>query len=439
MLLQIPHIFAAKAPDVPNFVPLGVYLSWELTEFWAKEANIDRWEDVQKRLDILANNNVNTLWVTNMVEEDLPRLIIECKKRNMKLLPSVTGVDAKLEWRSADPNYYPTVVPRLAAIDDPSYTLAGWILSDEPLEKDLSNVEKLRQIFEKYDPNRFTLAVTMYQQTPLVPKLTNLNTVCVDVYPFYGPNDLNGPHTDDSSKSFYRACLSKMIDAIVNKNIKPWVMPQCFVEIMGPFTCDANDNVIALPGSYYHWRMPTLAEMRWQVWEAIRSQMKGIVFFQAAPIISCSEEIAKKPPLDCSWKEILIKEPINTGPGALLTRDGETTIQMDELGELYGKLAPLTELVYRWIPTKGLIAEAECPARIQNFYDPKDNSFYSAIVNDDLQSEQMVVIRFEPQTKQIIDMTSKKLLPMVEDFAGGSKTTSLLLRPGDGTIIQIIR
>ncbi|OHB54188.1 MAG: hypothetical protein A2Y12_17080 [Planctomycetes bacterium GWF2_42_9] len=440
VLLQIPHTFAAKAPDGPNFVPLGVYLSWELTEFWAKEANIDRWEDVQKRLDILANKNVNTLWVTNMIQEDIPKLLNECEKRNMKLIIRPTKMDVRWEWPTEDPNhYYRTLIPNLIALAGSSPTLTGWVLSDEPLEKDMPKVEKIRELFQEYDPNRFTLTVTMYEQTPLVPKLTNVNVVCTDIYPFFGPNDRNGPHTDDSSKTYYRAGINRMINAIGNKKMKPWVMPQCFTEIWGPFTCDPNGDVIALPGSYYHWRMPTCAEIRWQVWEAIRGQAKGIVFFQAAPIISCSEETAKRPPFECSWKEILLKESVNTGPGALLTRTAKTTIQMDELGEIYGRLLPLTKIIYNWKPTKELIAESKHPAQIQNFSDSESGRFYSVIVNDNLQSKEETTVRLEPQTKQVIDVISGKSLSLTEEFAGGIKTVSFPLKAGDGTIIQIIR
>jgi len=59
-------------------VPFGVYLSWERTGACARHYGIDRWEDVRKRLDAIAANHVDTLWVTNMAEADLPRLITEC-------------------------------------------------------------------------------------------------------------------------------------------------------------------------------------------------------------------------------------------------------------------------------------------------------------------------------------------------------------------------
>jgi len=67
----------------PDFVPLGVDLSWERPGAWAAYYGKDRWTDVCQRLDALESNHVNLLWVTNMADEDLPRLIEECRKRKL--------------------------------------------------------------------------------------------------------------------------------------------------------------------------------------------------------------------------------------------------------------------------------------------------------------------------------------------------------------------
>ena len=87
------------ADRAPDMVPFGVYLSWERTGACARHYGIDRWEDVRKRLDAIAANHVDTLWVTNMAEADLPRLITECKKRGIRLIPSMSTIEGKIEWR----------------------------------------------------------------------------------------------------------------------------------------------------------------------------------------------------------------------------------------------------------------------------------------------------------------------------------------------------
>ncbi len=90
------NVPADRAPDM---VPFGVYLSWERTGACARHYGIDRWEDVHKRLDAIATNYVDTLWVTNMAEADLPRLITECEKRGIRLIPSLSTIEGKVEWR----------------------------------------------------------------------------------------------------------------------------------------------------------------------------------------------------------------------------------------------------------------------------------------------------------------------------------------------------
>jgi hypothetical protein len=98
--------FAAASPSEtvpadlpPDFVPLGAYLSWERIGANAAYHSIDHWEDVARRLDALEANHVNMLWVTNMAEDDLPRLIDECSKRGMKLIPSMGSIEARVDWR----------------------------------------------------------------------------------------------------------------------------------------------------------------------------------------------------------------------------------------------------------------------------------------------------------------------------------------------------
>ncbi len=88
---------AASAAGAPDLVPLGVYLSWERPPACAKALGTDHWTDVCRRLDALEDNHVNLLWVTNMAEKDLPQLIDECRKRGMKLLPSMSAVEAKVD------------------------------------------------------------------------------------------------------------------------------------------------------------------------------------------------------------------------------------------------------------------------------------------------------------------------------------------------------
>ena len=109
-----------------------------------------------------------------------------------------------------------------------------------------------------------------------MPEQTKIPVVCVDLYPFFGPNDPNGPHTDAASKGFFRRNAMKMLDAIGDRPAVGWVMGMCFSDIWDPRRYDDNGHLIGLSDSYLHWRCPTLPEMRWQVWESFRWARRGL-------------------------------------------------------------------------------------------------------------------------------------------------------------------
>ena len=132
MLHVCPGTGGYDAPvAAPDYVPLGVYLSWERIAACARAQGIEPWTDVERRLDLLQSRNVNLLWVTNMSEVDLPRLAEACDRRGIRLLPCVDSVEAKVEWRWADPSLRsdPAACGELGL---GTKAVAGWVLSDEP-------------------------------------------------------------------------------------------------------------------------------------------------------------------------------------------------------------------------------------------------------------------------------------------------------------------
>ncbi|MBL7649528.1 MAG: hypothetical protein JNK74_25405 [Candidatus Hydrogenedentes bacterium] len=427
--------FAADRP--PAFVPLGAYLSWERTDACAKANGIDRWADVARRLDALRKNHVNLLWVTNMDEVDLPRLIAECEKRDMRLLSSMGAVEAKLDWRWADDGtYYNRLLPQLVATAGGSSTLIGWVLSDEPLAEHLPRVETLRKKFRELDPDRFTTAVTMWPQTPLVPAETKLPIVVMDLYPFFGPNDPNGPHTDAASKGFFRNNMTAMMKAIGDGPASAWVMGMCFSDIWGPREYNAEGHLIGLPGSYLHWRCPTPAEMRWQVWESFRGGAKGFVCYTVAPEAP-DPATSTLPPADVAWKEVLATEPTDLGPNALTNPDGSSTPQLEELGRVYAQLAPHADLLLRLKRTDIEAMSLEGPGAIQGFVDPDTGARYAIIVNDDLHERQALRVAVPNATEKIEDLLEHNVLPLTERTLNESRKGTLVLHAGSGTLLGI--
>lgn len=427
------------ADNPPDFVPLGAYLSWERPGACAAYYGIDRWADVGKRLDALASHHVNLLWVANMADNDLPRLIEECEKRHLMVLPSMSTVEAKIDWRWANGgSYYDTVLPKVVELAGGSDTLVGWVLSDEPLLEHFPRLETLRLRLRELDPDRFCTAVTMWPQTPEVPKQTRLPVVCVDLYPFFGPNDPNGPHTDEASQSFFRRNTAKMIEAIGDRNAVGWVMGMCFSEIWGPRKFDERGHLIGLPGSYLHWRCPTLAEMRWQVWETFRSGAKGFICYTLAPEAP-NPDTATLPPPDVTWKDVLAQEATDLGPNALTNPDGSVTPQLEELGRIYARIAPHTEWIRRWRLAKDPLLEAEAPGRAQVFIDPESGNAFAVVLNDDLHEEQDIVVRVGEKIDSLRDLLRDREVPLQLDFLGGSGAGEITLAAGDGTILALGR
>ncbi|MFH1919582.1 MAG: hypothetical protein ABIP48_06860 [Planctomycetota bacterium] len=426
---------ATPAEEPPDFVPLGVYLSWERPGACARWAGIDRWEDVSRRLDAIAANHVDTLWVTNMAEADLPRLIAECERRNIKLLPSMSTIEGKIEWRWADgAKYYDAAVPRVVKLAGDSKTLIGWVLSDEPSLEALPRMEELRLRFQEADPDRFCLVVSMWPQTPQVPVKTNLPVVCVDLYPFFGPNDPNGPHTDGSSRAFLRNNARRMVEAIGEKETAPWLMGMCFSDIWGPRKYNAEWHLVGLPGSYLHWRCPSLAEIRWQVWEAIRSRCKGVLIYTLAPEAP-DPKTETLPPPDVAWKNVLAKTATDLGPNALTNPDGTPTPQLEELGRAYERIAPHKDLIRRWKPAALAAAEVTPPGQIQCFIDPATERGYAVVVNDDLKSERTIEIRLKSGRDTLLDVARGGEIELA-DSADGTKRGTLALSAGEGTILE---
>ncbi len=391
---SVPTLLASESKttydnDPPTFIPLGVYMSWERTSACARYYGIDRWDDVCRRLDVISAHNIDTLWVANMREEDLPHLIVECKKRNLKLLAAMNTIEAKIKSRWIDDGqYYDSVIPRIVKLADKNKTLIGWVLSDEPRTEDLPKIERLRKKFKEIDPNRLTLTVTTWSVTPQVPKQTKLPIVCVDLYPFFGPNDPNGPHTDNASKAFFRNNISRMIKSIGKRKIAGWVMSQCFVEVWGPWKYDDKYHVIGLPGSYLHWRCPTVAEIRWEIWETFRNGCKGALVFTITPPAPDPKRKNLPPPKNFPYKNILAKSPVDMGPAALLNPDTSPTPQLKELRKIYGTIAKYKPLIGRWKRTNLANVNITKPGKLQCFTDPLTGRNYAIIVNDDLHKAQ---------------------------------------------------
>ena len=148
---------------------------------------------------------------------------------------------------------------------------------------------------------------------------------------------------------------------------------------LGPRTYDENWHLIGLKGSYLHWRCPTLAEIRWQVWETFRTGAKGYVCYTLAPEAPAAKTAALAPP-KVKWTDVLAMEPTDLGPNALTNPDGSETPQLRELGALYKQLTPHTPLIRRWHRSPKPLLEVHAPGQAQVFADPQTGDLFALVL-----------------------------------------------------------
>ena len=435
----------APADRPPDFVPRGVYLSWEKPAAIARARGLDHWEHVGNLFDRCVENHVNTLWVANLAETDFPRLILECEKRELKLITTLGAIEGVYtrgqtrQWTEVEDALFDGLIAKALALAGDSTALAGWLLADEPRPEELPFLENVRQKFRRADPNRFCLAVTQWQVNEYVPTRTRLPVICTDLYPFFGPNDPNGPHTDQASRHFFRSQVQHMMAAIGEKPIAAWIMGMCFVEIWGPYTIRDDGHVVGLPGSYLHWRCPTPAEMRWQVWESLRGGAKGVFIFQLSPIMHIQAGMEDLAPPEVTWQDVLLREPTDAGPGGLTTPQGGTTPQLRALGDAYARMAPHEPLILGWKPTPLPLAETEAPGRSGCFVTTADGRCFCVVVNDDLHQPRRIPIHFQVGTESVIDRVTGNPLSLTKHFDNGTAHGVVELDTGDGTLLEIVR
>ncbi len=435
LLAAIP---AANGPAdrAPDYVPFGVYWSWEYTEPLAKLAGVGKWAFVGKRLDLLRVNGVDSVWVTNFGISDLVPMLKLCAERGLKLFPCFGEIHYDIDWRLNNWKYFDeqiaAVAAQVKAAGPAASALAAYILCDEPRAQVLDGLEELRRRFAAMDPTRPAFAVTMWPTTLPAIEKTRCPVLCTDLYSFFGPGDPNGPHTPDSSRAFYVGNQGKYIGALQGTGRVHWVMFMCFTEVWGPWKYDDRFHMIALPGSYMHWVCPTEAQMRWQVWAGLRCGSKGFFCFTSVAALPDPKTAQAPPPADENLKPVLATQPTDVGPACLINPDSSPTPQLVAMGEAYRQIARHRDLVRRWELGGEPVARVDAPCSLAAFVDPRDKARYLVVTNDDFDAPAHAALTFDAGVHGAEDLVGGKPLKL---SAGGKAAVDL--QPGGGTILRL--
>jgi len=438
---------ATPAEQPVSDFPLGVYWPWERTNGGAKHAGLEPWEFVKQTCDLLKASGVDAIWVVNIDVQDAKKLLKITQATGIKVVPCLGEIEIRNRPQTAkvvpdDPqsleqaiDYYRKTVPQvMQAIGDDRKGIMAWVLGDEPSGNAMALVEPMRKIFAEADPDHPLMTVSMWPQTPTLIEQTRLTTFCVDLYPFFGPNDPNGPHTPAASANFFTSNIQRMVDAAGKDGRVGWVMPQCFNEIWGPWEMRADGVSVALPGSYYHWRTPTEGEMRWQTWEALRCGAKGMFFF-----VLLAQERGNpdaKPVDDPSIKDIVMKTPTVVGYDALLDFRGRPTPQFNILAQLYRKLSQHKPLLRRLAPSSDAWLTVDAGAPIGCFIDPTTKDRYAFVVNADMAAGKTVHATAASSVAGLVDVLEGRQMNWDAATSADTHRATITFEAGSGVLLK---
>ncbi len=360
-------------------MPLGVYLSWELAHAYSNLNGIPLEEFLDNALQECHKRNFNTLWVTNIDAGDLSILQKPCEKYGITLLANSCEGKADVYYADNAALLRGTVKRMQDAAFD---KLAYWVISDEPEKSHVENLNLYAGILRESGMEQGTALVVTAAMIDNIIGHVPLSMAAVDPYPFFGPDDPNGPHTRMASQAHFRNNSMRFVEACRKAGTEPWLMPQSFAEVWGPYEYTAQGELIALPGAYLHWITPTVTETRWQLFESIRLGAQGVVFFQLFPTMLPQNGSLPMP--DVPWKDVLMQTPVSAGYAALLTIHGKPAPQMDELGKWYPLLQKNADILCDSVPHPAAEWTKNLPANVSfSTFKAENNTVYTVVVNDD--------------------------------------------------------
>jgi hypothetical protein len=254
LLTSLAMLHASEPPGLAGSFPLGVYWPRERTAGLARRNGLEKWVFVERCLDNLKAQGFDAVWAANLGIPDLPGLAQRMAARKMKLVPALGELHYSIAWRRNNWTYLEKESKRAIEAVGSSPAILAWALCDEPRRDLVGEMETFRQKFIGWGAKQPPVVVTMWPDSPVYAEQAGFGAVCTDIYPFFSAGNPNGPNTPAASRSWYRRQAKITALAAQKAGRPPWIMPQCFVEIRGPWKYDDRLNAIMLPGAILHWR-----------------------------------------------------------------------------------------------------------------------------------------------------------------------------------------
>lgn len=428
----------------------GVYWPFERTWWVAKNAGLDFWTFVENKIRELKEDfNCNMIWVVNISKEETIRFCEIAERYNILIFPTTMPLVSLYHRGILDIKDIEKAAEESFKLFGSMKSLGGYVLIDEPTKLVNKQMEIFRKELKRFDKIRDSIVVTMNRDTQSYICQTGFPVVCADIYPFGAERSPNIPNNPDFSRWYYRSVFVSYSEEARKYNKKVWAMPQAFAENWGPWWYDEKMNVVVGKGTYMHWRMPKVEEIRWQIWEALRTGCKGIIFFVYLPCPNDwkgTGDMPSEPPMVQMAEEAkrnnwpLTENIVKTNlPEALLYKDGSPTNHMKEIGRLFNFIKENEKLLFSLSPAEFPVAFVGSPFKLNTFIlDEEDKNIrYIILVNDDPDMKRTATIYFLPNVKRVYDMMNRKISELIKDTNGNFLKADFTLEPGDGTLLKV--
>ncbi len=415
--------------DRNSFLPLGVY--WPGEYSFNREPEEVRWQKIDKVLDGLSEQNVNTIWITHLSTEVAAKLAKHAAKRNIALVAS--NLELAFENpKNREGDYLNLPKETLEKWGDAPAPLA-WGLGDEPAPAYTDKMAEYVSAWKVQKHPVTTVIMPVYVETE-VPKLVGLNYLSVDIYPFFSDKNPNGPGTHPASVAYFIRESKKAQRVAAQMNAEFWAMPQIFQEPWGPREQDEEGNIVHLPGGGPHWRMPSPGEVRWQGWAAIACGSRAVIYFSLFFNIGLKPVDQPLPP-ELTYA---VKERTNSGsPGGILYMDGRATPQYLAMGGLFKEIQPLAPIVTKMKPTEPLATfeNRRNPGDIVETFETADRKKYLIVVNGNVKEEAELVLNVSKDLAEVRDLKADAKVRL--HYKGAEKQVRVKLEAGGGTMLQL--
>lgn len=428
ILAGLTLVTAAHAASTDNPFPLGVYWPWERLCGHAQRLGVDKWQLVGQRLDDMKAHNVDCVWVVNLGIPDLGQLAQECAARQIKLIPALGELHYNIEWRRNNWEYLEKESKAAIAAAGESPAVLAWALCDEPRQPIVAEMEQFRQKFAGWGAKQPGIVVTMWPDSPTYARETGFPFVCTDIYPFFSDKNPNGPNPANVSRAWYRRQAQMTVTSARENGRIPWVMPQMFADIWGPWKYDAQGDMTILPGGVLHWRAPTVGETRWQIWSALGLGAQAVIFYvHESPV---SDNANEKPYEGDTFPATMkaTEEKALQMPGGLIHPDGSATPQYDAMAAAFAEVRKLEPILSGAKPLDIWPVQVSAPGWI-GVLETADKQTLLAVVNDDTDhAQELTLTGVENRLTNL--RTGEKLTPAADG------TVKLRLEAGDGTVLE---